>query len=94
MLVPDFGYFLNSFLMFILFITPIGFRGEMATGATQALVVINPFTYMVSTFRSVLSGQHGIDWRSIVIFAVISIAVFILGCAFFRRIRTHLVDYE
>lgn len=94
MMLPDFGYFLNSFLLFVLFVTPIGFKGEMATGPTQAIVAFNPFTYMVGAFRSALMVEHGIDWASIGIFAAISLAVFALGSAFFRRLRTHLVDYE
>jgi lipopolysaccharide transport system permease protein len=94
MMLPDFGYFLNSFLMFMLFISPIGFTTAMATGLTKLIVIVNPFTYMVGAFRSALIAQHGVDWTSIAVFAAISITVFMLGSGFFGRLRAHLVDYE
>jgi ABC-type polysaccharide/polyol phosphate export permease len=41
-----------------------------------------------------LIASHGINWVSIVVFGIISLIVFSLGAAFFRRFRLHLVDYE
>jgi lipopolysaccharide transport system permease protein len=94
LLLPDFGYFLGSFLMLMLFLTPIGFKPAMVSGPIEAIVVFNPFTYMVNAFRSAFMGQHGFDLVSIGVFTAISLAIFILGSIFFRRLRAHLVDYE
>jgi lipopolysaccharide transport system permease protein len=94
LLLPDFGYFLGSFLMLMLFLTPIGFKPGMVSGPIQAIVVFNPFTYMVNSFRSVVMGQHAIDLVSVTVFTAISVAIFVLGSVFFRRLRAHLVDYE
>jgi lipopolysaccharide transport system permease protein len=94
LLLPDFGYFLGSFLMLMLFLTPIGFKPGMVSGPIEAIIVFNPFTYMVNAFRSAFMSQHGIDVVSIGVFTAISVAVFVLGSIFFRRLRAHLVDYE
>ena len=94
LLLPDFSYFLGSFLMLMLFLTPIGFKPGMVSGPIEAIVVLNPFTYMVNAFRSAFMGQHGIDLVSIGVFTAISLSMFILGSIFFRRLRAHLVDYE
>jgi lipopolysaccharide transport system permease protein len=94
LLLPDFGYFLGSFLMLMLFLTPIGFKAGMVSGPIQAIVVINPFTYMVDAFRSALMAQHAVDVVSIAMFTAISLTIFVLGSVFFRRLRSHLVDYE
>lgn len=94
LLLPDFGYFIGSFLMLMLFLTPIGFKSNMVSGAVEAIVIFNPFTYMVNAFRSAFMGQQGIDLVSIGVFTAISLAIFLLGSVFFRRLRAHLVDYE
>lgn len=94
LLLPDFGYFLGSFLMLMLFLTPIGFKPSMVSGPIEAIVIFNPFTYMVNAFRSAFMGQQGVDLVSIAVFTAISLAVFLLGSVFFRRLRAHLVDYE
>ena len=65
LLLPDFGYFLGSFLMLMLFLTPIGFKPGMVSGPIEAIVVFNPFTYMVNSFRSAVMGQHAIDLVSV-----------------------------
>jgi lipopolysaccharide transport system permease protein len=94
MILPDFGYFLNSFLMFLLFITPIGFKPDMVPPRLKPLIILNPFHYMVDAFRSALQAGHGIAWLSIAVFAALAALVFYLGSACFRRFRAHLVDYE
>lgn len=94
MLLPDFGYFLNTFLLFILFITPIGFKPDMVPARLKPVVVLNPFHYMTDAFRSALMESNGVHWTSIGVFAAMSIVVFYLGAACFRRFQDHVVDYE
>jgi lipopolysaccharide transport system permease protein len=94
LLLPDFGYFLGSFLMLMLFLTPIGFKAGMVSGPIGAIVMFNPFTYMVDAFRSALMAQHPMNLVSVAVFTTISLAIFVLGSVFFRRLRAHLVDYE
>ncbi len=94
MMLPDFGYFLNTFLLFILFVTPIGFQPGMVPSRLRLVVIFNPFYYMIDAFRSALQATHGVRWAGIGVFAAMSIIVFYLGAACFRRFQTHLVDYE
>jgi ABC-type polysaccharide/polyol phosphate export permease len=49
---------------------------------------------MVNAFRSAVMAQHAIDVVSITVFTTMSLAIFVLGSIFFRRLRAHLVDYE
>lgn len=94
MMLPDFGYFLSNFLLFILFITPIGFKPDMVPNGLTALVTLNPFAYMVGAYRSVIFASYPLDPTGIAIFGVIALIVFSLGAAFFRKFRAHVVDYE
>ena len=87
LLLPDFGYFLGSFLMLMLFLTPIGFKPGMVSGPIGAIVVANPFTYMVNAFRSAVMAQHAIDIVGITVFTAMSLTIFVLGSIFFRRLR-------
>jgi len=94
LLLPDFGYFLGTFLMLLLFLSPIGFRTGTLTGPIRLIVVLNPFTYMIEAFRSVLIPDNGLDALSLSLYTLISVAVFVVGSSFFYRLRAHLVDYE
>jgi lipopolysaccharide transport system permease protein len=94
MILPDFGYFLAHVLLFLMFISPIGFKPEMVPGGMTGLVTYNPISYMVASYRSVILDSQPFDTWSISIFAAFAIIVFVLGAIFFRRLRDHLVDYE
>jgi lipopolysaccharide transport system permease protein len=94
MMLPDFGYFLNTFLLFILFITPIGFQPDLVPRRLKPVVMLNPFHYMVDAFRSALQESHGVQWVGIGVFAAMSIVIFYLGAACFQRFQAYLVDYE
>jgi lipopolysaccharide transport system permease protein len=94
MMLPDFGYFLNTFLLFILFITPIGFQPDLVPPRLKPVVILNPFHYMVDAFRSALQESHGVQWVGIGVFAAMSIVIFYLGASCFRRFQAYLVDYE
>lgn len=93
-MLQDFSYFLNTLLLFILFVSPIGFKPEMVPHRLWPMIAFNPFSYMVSSFRSALMVSHGVDWKRILVFAAIAGVTFSVGAAFFRRFRMHLVDYE
>jgi lipopolysaccharide transport system permease protein len=93
-MLQDFSYFLSTLLLFILFISPIGFRPDMVPRRLGPMVTFNPFYYMIDAFRSALVTSHGIHWFNIAVFGVIACVTFALGAAFFRRFRLHLVDYE
>lgn len=93
-LLPDFGYFLNSFLMLLLFLSPIGYKPGTLTGLIRYIAVFNPFTYMIETFRAVLVRTAPFDLKAMTLYLFMSVAFFCLGSMFFARLRAHLVDYE
>jgi lipopolysaccharide transport system permease protein len=93
MVLPDFGYFLSTFLLFVLFVTPIGFRPEMVPGGWSAVVILNPIAYMVASFREVILASEPLDLIQLAVFAAISLAVFTIAATLFLKFRVHLVDY-
>jgi lipopolysaccharide transport system permease protein len=93
-LLPDFGYFLNSFLMLLLFLSPIGYKLGTLSGGVRYIAILNPLTYMIEAFRSVLIGAGPIDFHAMAVYLAMSVVAFCLGSVFFARLRAHLVDYE
>jgi lipopolysaccharide transport system permease protein len=93
-LLPDLGYFINTLMVALMFISPIGFRANAIPANMQAIIWLNPVHYMIDSYRSVLISGFGPDWRNLAIFALISVLSFVAGASFFRRFKAVLVDYE
>lgn len=93
-LLPDLGYFVNIFLLLMLFLSPIAYLPDMVSPGLSFLVVYNPVHYMLELFRFSVIGGYGIDTGVLGIAALISGGTFVLGCVFFRRFRNALPDYE
>lgn len=92
--LPDVSYFVNLGVLLLMFISPIGFKPDMVPAGFAPLIYLNPVHYMTDAFRSSVLSNHAIDIASLGIYALICIVTFALGCAFFRRFKGVLVDYE
>jgi lipopolysaccharide transport system permease protein len=92
--LPDIGYFVNLFLLFVMFISPIGFTPDMVPTNLKFMIYLNPVYYMIEMYRnSILRGQ----WPTLTLLAVYVIGctgLFVLGGAFFQKFKGILVDYE
>jgi lipopolysaccharide transport system permease protein len=93
-LLPDVGYIINTLMIALLFISPIGFRADLVPDSLRFVTALNPMYYMMESYRSVLISGFGPHWTLVAIFAAISLVTFALGAAFFRRFKGILVDYE
>lgn len=93
-LLPDVGYIINTIMIALLFISPIGFRADLVPETLRFVTNLNPMYYLIDSYRSVLLDGFGPHWDVIAIFAAISIGTFLLGASFFRRLKGILVDYE
>jgi lipopolysaccharide transport system permease protein len=92
--LPDTTYFVNLFVFLLMFVSPIGFRTDMVPEQLRATLYLNPIFYMTQVFRStLLAGEHAsvAVWA---IYAVMSVAMFVVGSAFFLTFKSVLVDYE
>lgn len=92
--LPDIANFVNLGMLLLMFISPIGFKPEMVPPGFQPIIFLNPVHYMTDAFRMAMLSDHMLDWQSIGIYVGMCIVVFALGCAFFRRFKNVLVDYE
>jgi lipopolysaccharide transport system permease protein len=93
-MVLDLGYFVNIFLLLLLFLSPIAFQPDMLSPGLWFLVDFNPIYYMTELFRFSLIGNN--PWKTSVmcIAGAGSAMTFVFGCLFFRQFKNILVDYE
>jgi len=92
--LPDITYFVNLFVFLLMFLSPIGFKPEMVPPAFAWTLYANPIFYMTEMYRgTMLTGRSPAVFVA-AIYAVMCVATFALGSAFFQRFRTVLTDYE
>ncbi len=92
--LPDVSYFTNLLGLFLMFVSPIGFKPEMVPSGFEFMLYLNPIYYLIEMYRGSLF--YG-DWPSWLIcgpFVVLCMGAFALGAEFFWRFKDILVDYE
>lgn len=93
-LVPDTAYVVNLFATLLMFVSPIAFKPEMVPARMRAVVWLNPVTYMADAYRAALLRDPGGRPASLVIFAALAAASFVLGAVFWARFKSTVVDFE
>lgn len=92
--LTDVSYFVNLFIMLLMFGSPIGFTRDAVPGLFGAVIDLNPVTYMIEAFRCVLLSGYSASATALLAYSLISISCFFLGSFFFDRFKGVLVDYE
>lgn len=93
-LLPDLSNFVNLLTLFLLFVSPIGYKPEMVPEHAYWVLQVNPMAYMIDIVRSALLTGYAVSpWRWLAA-ALIAGATFLLGLSFFRRFKMFIVDYE
>ena len=89
----DFRYVVPFMIQLWMFATPsIYLPVEGVLGpTTQAVLPLNPAYGLILNFRAcALDGP--IDWYSLLVSAAVAIAVFVVGCLYFRRVERTFAD--
>lgn len=93
-LLPDVAYFVNVFVLFMLYVSPIVFEPSAVPGPLRFLVYMNPIYYMIETYRcSLLFGRLPEPWI-LLTYVGLAVGSFVIGGAIFRKLKYVLVDYE
>lgn len=92
--IPDVSYFVNLFILLLLFISPIGFKPEMVPAGFTFMIYLNPIYYMIEMYRdSMLYGKWP-DVLTLLVYLTMCLGTFALGSMFFRKFKNIVVDYE
>lgn len=92
----DFRYVVPFLIQAWLFATPsiylatAGATGDLPDAARWAMLM-NPMTGLIDFFRAALFG-HALPWGSLGLSASIAAGLFVLGCAYFRRVEDSFAD--
>ncbi len=93
---PDTNHFTGIVTLFLVFVSPIGFKPDMVPARASFIVDFNPIHYFMSPFRIAFGvGTQGqIGWNVVGIDILMTLGMVVLGMWFFKRFKNHLVDYE
>jgi len=92
--LPDISYFIQLTVLFLLFVSPIGFKPDMVPSGFAALVYLNPIHYMTDAFRLSILATHEFNLLNLSIYLLMGVVSFVLGAAFFRKFKNLLADHE
>jgi len=87
----DFRYIIPFLVQFWLFATPVIYPASMIPEQWRWLINLNPMAGLISAFRSSLLNTP-ILWNDLLISGAVSIALFILGIAYFTRMERRFAD--
>ncbi|MDQ3658176.1 MAG: ABC transporter permease [Actinomycetota bacterium] len=91
--LPDVREALRAFVRAMFFVTPIIWEAERVEGTKFEWVVrYNPMAYVVEAFRDVIINGEVPDGTSTFWFALLSVAVFVMGFVLFNRVKKQLAD--
>jgi lipopolysaccharide transport system permease protein len=94
LVLPDVSPLVNLGVLFLMFVSPIGFRPDMVPPAFRFVLRLNPVFYLTESFRSSLLYGHLPEAPLAAGFAGLALIVFFVGAATFRKFKDVLVDYE
>jgi lipopolysaccharide transport system permease protein len=89
----DFRYVIPFGTQLWMFATPcIYLNADKVVGPrSQLLLPLNPAYGLILNFRQAVLGGS-LDWYALTISAVVSVALFLLGCFYFRRVERGFAD--
>ncbi len=90
--VRDLGQMMTFLLTLWFFITPICYSEAQLPAATLPILRKNPLFVLVRGYRAVFLEGSAPDWSSLWKLWVLAIAVFLLGYAWFRKLRRSFAD--
>ena len=91
--IPDVGYLVNFGLLFLMFISPIGFRVDMVPESLAWVVRLNPIYYMMLPFREAFVLAETINMASNLVTLGVSFGSYIAGAWFFDRFKRAVIDH-
>jgi lipopolysaccharide transport system permease protein len=90
--VRDLGQILGFVLTIWFFATPICYPEGQVPAAAAAILTKNPIYVLVRGYRAVLLEGHAPAWGSMWKFWVLALVVFVVGHAWFYKLRKSFAD--
>ena|SRR3989338_4186661 len=89
----DIQYVLNLILMLWMYLTPVMYPVEILPEKYRFVFSLNPMSVIVNAYRQVILGGGSPNLQSLSIALVMSLAIFVVGFYFFKRMEGKFADY-
>ena len=90
--VRDLGQVIGYLLTILMFVTPIFYPEQALPKLAAAVLKKNPIFVLVRAYRATLLESSAPDWHALGWLAVVSLLVFVLGHAWFYKLRKSFAD--
>jgi lipopolysaccharide transport system permease protein len=90
--VRDLGQVIGYLLTILMFVTPIFYPEELLPKLAAGLLKRNPLFVLVRAYRATLLDATAPDWHALGWLAVASVMTFLLGHAWFYKLRKSFAD--
>lgn len=89
----DFRYIIPFFVQFGLFISPVGFSGNIIPEEWKLLYSLNPMVGVIDGFRwAIIGGKYTIYWEGYLLSIVLSISLLFVAVRYFRATEKKFAD--
>jgi lipopolysaccharide transport system permease protein len=91
---PDISQFINVLTLAILFLSPISTQLDQMHGFAKWLMLANPMSYLIDSFRFAVLGKRYMPmWSDALALLILLLLAGFMG-TLFRRLKPMFVDYE
>jgi lipopolysaccharide transport system permease protein len=90
--IRDLEHIISVLLLVLFYATPIVYSMEMVPEAIKPILLINPMTPIVDSYRSILFYQEMPDISNLISISIISIVIFIFGLNIFRILQKNFAE--
>jgi lipopolysaccharide transport system permease protein len=87
----DVKYVIPFFFQLLIFMTPVIYPVSVS-GRFRWLLYLNPMSGYIETHRALILGNYPTDWWMLAISIILTIIIFILGMAYFKKVERHFAD--
>lgn len=91
--VRDAQYVVGLGLLFLLFLSPVGFTPEMAPDGLRPWLRANPLYYPIALYRGALLDPSGFRWTDLAVLVTMGTGTFFAGFAFFRKSQELVAEH-
>lgn len=88
----DVRYVVPVFSQFLLWASPVAYASSNIPASAQWFVALNPMVGILESFRWAVLGIPIANWNLVLVSAVVSVALFIIGSAVFQRHERRFAD--
>jgi lipopolysaccharide transport system permease protein len=76
----------------LIFLTPVIYPTSIMRPSLRFLISLNPVAGAIEALRAVIGGGQMVNWDTLIISAISSVAIFLIGLYYFRSTERLFAD--